>query len=112
MPLCGLSRNLFHHSLHLMTLAGRFQRLPPARGGTAQKKIIHMANWSQLIHPGPASSLTKVFLLSSKSCVNAYSLLIRAAATSTSGTLNDLTTDLIMANNNSNFSWEGSRLYT
>ena len=37
-----------------------FQRLPPARGGTAQK-IIHLANWSQLIHPGPASSLTKVF---------------------------------------------------
>ena len=32
--------------------------------------------------------------------VNADSLLIRAAATSTSGTLNDLTTDLIMANNN------------
>ena len=29
-----------------------FQRLPPARGGTAQKKIIHLANWSQLIHPG------------------------------------------------------------
>ena len=79
-----------------------FQRLPPARGGTAQKKIIHLANWSQLIHPGPASSLTKVFLVSSKSCVNADSLLIRAAATSTSGTLNDLTTDLIMANNNNN----------
>ena len=77
-----------------------FQRLPPARGGTAQKKIIHLANWSQLIHPGPASSLTKVFLVSSKSCVNADSLLIRAAATWTSGTLNDLTTDLIMANNN------------
>ena len=72
-----------------------FQRLPPARGGTAQKKIIHLANWSQLIHPGPASSLTKFFLVSSKSCVNADSLLIRAAATSTSGTLNDLTTDLI-----------------
>ena len=34
--------------------------------------------------------------------VNAGSLLIRAAATSTSGTLNDLTTDLIMANNNNN----------
>ena len=34
--------------------------------------------------------------------VNADSLLIRAAATSTSGTLNDLTTDLIMANNNNN----------
>ena len=32
--------------------------------------------------------------------VNADSLLIRAIATSTSGTLNDLTTDLIMANNN------------
>ena len=79
-----------------------FQRLPPARGGTAQKKIIHLANWSQLIHPGPASSLTKVFLVSSKSCVNADSLLIRAAATSTSGTLNDLTTGLIMANNNNN----------
>ena len=31
--------------------------------------------------------------------VNADSLLIRAATTSTSGTLNDLTTDLIMANN-------------
>ena len=34
--------------------------------------------------------------------VNADSLLIRAAATSTSGTFNDLTTDLIMANNNNN----------
>ena len=39
----------------------RFQRLPPARGGTAQKKIIHLANWSQLIHPGPASCLTNFF---------------------------------------------------
>ena len=47
-----------------------FQRLPPARGGTAQKKIIHLANWSQLIHPGPASSLTKFFLVSSQSCVS------------------------------------------
>ena len=86
--------------LLLSTYPSWFQRLPPARGGTAQKKIIHLANWSQLIHPGPASSLTKVILVSSKSCVNADSLLIRAAATSTSGTLNDLTTDLIMANNN------------
>ena len=78
-----------------------FQRLPPARGGTAQKKIIHLANWSQLIHPGPASSLTKFFFgVESVMRVNADSLLIRAAATSTSGTLNDLTTDLIMANNN------------
>ena len=39
-----------------------FQRLPPARGGTAQRKILHLANWSQLIHPGPASSMTKFFL--------------------------------------------------
>ena len=38
--------------------------------------------------------------------VNADSLLIRAAATSTSGTLNDLTTDLIMANNNNNMDTE------
>ena len=36
--------------------------------------------------------------------VNADSLLIRAATTSTSGTLNDLTTDLIMANNNNQYS--------
>ena len=80
-----------------------FQRLPPARGGTAQKMIIHLANWSQLIHPGPASSLTKFFFgVESVMRVNADSLLIRAAATSTSGTLNDLTTDLIMANNNNN----------
>ena len=47
--------------------------------------------------------MTKVFLVSSLVMrVNADSLLIRAAATSTSGTLNDLTTDLIMANNNNN----------
>ena len=32
--------------------------------------------------------------------VNAASLHIRSATTSTPGTLNDLTTDLIMANNN------------
>ena len=49
---------------------GWFQRLLPARGGTAQKKILHLANWSQLIHPGPASSLTKFFLVSSQSCVS------------------------------------------
>ena len=47
-----------------------FQRLPPARGGTAQTKILHLANWSQLIHPGPASSMTKFFLVSSQSCVS------------------------------------------
>ena len=42
--------------------------------------------------------------------VNADSLLIRAAATSTSGTLNDLTTDLIMANNNNNNGSDASSL--
>ena len=47
-----------------------FQRLPPARGGTAQRKILHLANWSQLIHPGPASSMTKFFCVSSQSCVS------------------------------------------
>ena len=40
--------------------------------------------------------------------VNAASLHIRAAITSTSGTLNDLTTDLIMANNNNLL--QGSRM--
>ena len=38
-----------------------FRRLLHARGGTALKKILHLANWSQLIHAGPASSKTKVF---------------------------------------------------
>ena len=32
-----------------------------ARGGTAQKKILRLANWSQHIQQGPASSLTNVF---------------------------------------------------
>ena len=60
-----------------------FQRLPLACDGAAQKKILHLENWSQFIHLGPASILTKFF------CVDADSLLIRAATTSTSGTLND-----------------------
>ena len=38
------------------TLEG-FQRLLPARGGTAQRKIFYLANRSQLIHPEPSSSL-------------------------------------------------------
>ena len=50
-------------------------------------------------HPS-RSSLPKFFGVESVMRVNADSLLIRAATTSTSGTLNDLTTDLIMANNN------------
>ena len=42
-----------------------FQRLPPARGGTAQRKIFHLANRSQLIHPGPSSSRSRFFMESS-----------------------------------------------
>ena len=38
-----------------------FQRLTPARGGTAQRKIFHLANCSQLIHPGPSSSRSRFF---------------------------------------------------
>ena len=73
------------------------------QGGTAQRKILHLANWSQLIHPGPASSMTKYFFgVESIMRVNAASLDIRDATTLTPGTLNDLTTDLIMANNNNN----------
>ena len=44
----------------------RFQRLPPARGGTAQRKIFHLANRSQLIHPGPSSSRSRFFMESSQ----------------------------------------------
>ena len=43
-----------------------FQRLPPARGGTAQRKIFHLANRSQLIHPGPSSSRSRFFMESSQ----------------------------------------------
>ena len=45
---------------------GWFQRLPPARGGTAQMKIFHLANWSQIIHPGPSSSRSRFFMESSQ----------------------------------------------
>ena len=44
-----------------------FQRLPPARGGTAHRKIFHLENWSQLIHPGPSSSRSSFFMESSQS---------------------------------------------
>ena len=55
-------------------------------------------------HPSRTSVMSDqvFFCVESVMRVNADSLLIRAAATSTSGTLNDLTTDLIMANNNNN----------
>ena len=38
------------------------QQLPPARGGTAQRNIFHLVIWSQLIHPGPLSSRSWVFM--------------------------------------------------
>ena len=67
----GLSHHSYADDTQLyMTMDHWFQRLPPARGGTAQRKILHLANWSQLIHPGPASSMTKFFLVSSQSCVS------------------------------------------
>ena len=52
------STSLFHHQVW-------FQRLPPARGGTAQRKIFHLANRSQLIHPGPSSCRSRFFMESS-----------------------------------------------
>ena len=79
-----------------------FKRLPHARGGTAQKKIINLANWSPLIHSGPASSRPRLCGVESVVRSNADSLLNRAATTSTTGTLNYFTTDLIMANHNNN----------
>ena len=48
----------------------KLQRFPPVRGGTGQRKIIHLANWSQLIHPGPTSSRSSFFMESSESCAS------------------------------------------
>ena len=48
------------------TRGSGFQRLPPAHGGTAQRKIFHMVNRSQLIHPGPSSSRSRFFMESSQ----------------------------------------------
>ena len=52
-------------------------------------------------HPSRTSVKSDQVFFGVESVMRVYadSLLIRAAATSTSGTLNDLTTDLIMANN-------------
>ena len=47
---------------HPSELVHRFQQLPPARGGTAQRKIFHLANRSQLIHPGPSTSRLMFFM--------------------------------------------------
>ena len=54
--------------LFLLNTTARFwfQRLPPARGGTAQRKIFHLANRSQLIHPGPSSNRSRFFMESSQ----------------------------------------------
>ena len=46
---------------HFTLLYYWFQRLPPARGGTAQRKIFHLANWSQLIHFGFNHLFSQVF---------------------------------------------------
>ena len=44
------------------------QRLPPVRGGTPQRKIFHLVNWTQLIHPGLSSSRSSFCMESSQSC--------------------------------------------
>ena len=41
----------FNLSYVVFRATARFLRLPPASGGTAQTKILHLANWRQLIHP-------------------------------------------------------------
>ena len=51
----------------------------------ARVRRLRRGNWSQLIHPGPASSRPRYF---------------RVTTTSLTGTVNALTMDLIMANNN------------
>ena len=51
----------------------RVQRLPPARDGTAQRNIFYLANWSQLIHPGPSSSRSSFLMESSQSCAETLS---------------------------------------
>ena len=56
-----------HHTTSILDDTRRFQRLPHARCGTDQRKIIHLPYWSQLIHPGPTSCRSK-FLWSRVSC--------------------------------------------
>ena len=55
-----------NNELKNITTDYRFQRLPPARGGIAQRKIFHLENRSQLIHPGPSSSRSRFFMESSQ----------------------------------------------
>ena len=96
-----------------------FQRLPPARGGTAQVPTTPACTWWNRPEEDPSSSKLEsthpsrtsvkydqvFFGVESIMRVNAASLDIRDATTSTPGTLNDLTTDLIMANNNNRGMW-------
>ena len=72
-----------------------------ARGDHMEEVYSHSSGKLESTHPSRTSvkSDQGFFGVESVMRVNADSLLIRAAATSTSGTLNDLTTDLIMANN-------------
>ena len=56
----------FAYTIEPETEDYRFQRLPPACGGTARRKIFHLANRSQLIHPGPSSSRSSFFMESSQ----------------------------------------------
>ena len=46
----------YKHSMLIGYVNKWFQRLLPACGGTAQRKIFHLANLSQLIHSGLSSS--------------------------------------------------------
>ena len=66
-------RNIYNHT-YIKSLPGQnktisytkklwFQQLPHARSGTTQRKIFHLVNWSQLIHPGPSSSRSRFFII-------------------------------------------------
>ena len=81
----------------------RIARLPPARGGNRPEEDPSSGKLEST-HPSRTSvKYDQVFFgVESIMRVNAASLDIRDATTSTPGTLNDLTTDLIMANNNNN----------
>ena len=60
-----LHRKMVEGSNNRFYVHRRLQRLPHARGGTAQRNIFHLANWSQPIHPGPSPSRSMFFMESS-----------------------------------------------